>query len=362
MWLGCAGVVKGHHWAFRGYGARRDGKIAATLPIQVDAWSVSRRTVGSVGLITPFHSEVRHVEKQTLRSRPDRRTFLAGAGALGAAALVTGCSDSTTPFTNTPVTTPTLTFTDNDVLNFALNLEYLEAEFYLRAASGTGISAADGGTGTVNGGTAVPGFTPTQQAYANEIAQAELNHVRFLRAAITANSGTPVARPNLDFTNAFNGLAVLAGIGTTFNPFLNPTNYLLGAFVFEDVGVTAYKGAAPLLTSTTLLTAAAGILATEAYHAAELRVNILATAGATNDQTYINLANKIITARGTLGSGGETPLSLTSVVAADSNAIAYGRSTDQVLHIVYATPPGAGVKSGGFFPNGLNGSISTTTA
>jgi hypothetical protein len=58
----------------------------------------------------------------------------------------------------------------------------------------------------------------------------------------------------------------------------------------------------------------------------------------------------------------ETTLSTTSVVAADStNAIAFARTTDQVLHIVYGGASGAGVANGGFFPNGLNGTITSTT-
>ncbi|RXH55491.1 ferritin-like domain-containing protein [Granulicella sibirica] len=301
--------------------------------------------------------------EQLLHSGPSRRSFLAGAGALGAAAIVTGCnSDSGTAVSpTTPTTPPALDLPDNDVLNFALNLEYLEAEFYLRAATGSGISSADGGSGTVVGGTAVPGFTAAQAAYANEIAQAELNHVRFIRAAISGNSGTPVGRPNLDFTNSFNALATAAGIGPMFNPFLNPTNFLIGAFIFEDVGVTAYNGAAPLLSSNTLLTAAASIMAVEAYHAAELRSRIVATSIG-GDNTYLNYANQIIALRSTLGGGNETVLSQTSIVAANSNAIAYARNTSQVLHIVYGTGGGAGVSKGGFFPNGMNGVITTTAS
>ncbi len=51
-----------------------------------------------------------------------------------------------------------------------------------------------------------------------------------------------------------------------------------------------------------------------------------------------------------------------TIVAADDELDCFARTTDQVLHIVYAAPPGAGVKGGGFFPNGMNGNISVTTS
>ena len=288
-----------------------------------------------------------------------RRSFMAGAGALGAAALVTGCADSGT----ITVTPPAAGVTDNDILNFALNLEYLEAEFYLRAATGSGLSAADAGTGagTVTGGSQVSfAGSPVVQQYAVEIAQNELNHVRYLRNALGSNA---VSRPNIDFTAGFNGAAMAAGIGSTFNPFMDVPSFLVGSFVFEDVGVTAYTGAATLITSKTILSAAAGIQAVEAYHAAEIRTLIAggaAMAGA--PQAYLTAANQISALRGTLGGGNETKLSISSIVAADStNAIAFSRTTDQVLHIVYAA--GAGVQTkGGFFPNGLNGTIKATAS
>ncbi len=324
-----------------------------------------------------------------------RRSFMAGSGAVAAVTVIGGCGSSSTP-TPTPTPTPTATpvvLGDTDYLNFALNLEYLEAEFYLRAATGSGLSAADTGNATttvvVPTTTLVPGLTSAQHAYIYEIAQNELDHVRFLRSAL---GSVAVSRPNLDLMNSFNGAASAAGIGPTFNPFANYESFLVGAFVFEDVGVTAYHGAAGLLSTTTTgktyLAAAASILAVEAYHAAEIRTLLIGDSVATAtmtatlvtpNPTYVGYANMISKLRATLGGGNETQLTplppyaipfvptaympASSIVAADStNSIAFARTTDQVLHIVYAAPAGAGVTGGGFFPNGMNGNISVTAS
>jgi Ferritin-like domain/TAT (twin-arginine translocation) pathway signal sequence len=307
-----------------------------------------------------------------------RRTFLAGAGTAAAASVLAGCgsSSSSTTTTTTPVTPVTPAITDADILTFALNLEYLEAEYYLYASTGSGLSAADAGTGA--GTTIVPSTTriafatPYIQQYANEIAQDELNHVRFLRAALTAAGATVQPRPAIDLT-FFAGLATAAGISGTFNPFADENSFLVGAFVFEDVGVTAYSGAAPLITNkASYLSPAAGIQAVEAYHAAEIRTIIAANAAsstATSAQTAaLANANLVSALRGKISAASgnmlaaETTLSTSSIVAADStNAIAFARTTDQVLHIVYGGTAGVGVAKGGFFPAGLNGTIKSTT-
>ncbi|MGH9502669.1 MAG: ferritin-like domain-containing protein [Terriglobales bacterium] len=295
--------------------------------------------------------------KELFSAKHTRRSFVAGVGAVGATAMLASCGDSTTP----KPPTPKPGITDADILNFALNLEYLEAEFYLRAATGQGLSATDAGSGagSVTGGNTVTFPNATLQQYAFEIAQDELNHVRFLRQAL---GSAAVSRPAIDLSNSFNGLAMAAGIGSTFDPFADANSFLVGAFVFEDVGVTAYHGAAGLLTDKTNLGAAAGIMAVEAYHAAEIRTLIYGQSVANPSAPFLGYANKVSALRGMLGGGNETTISATTIVAADStNAIAFDRTTDQVLHIVYAAGPGV-VTKGGFFPNGLNGTISATAA
>lgn len=251
--------------------------------------------------------------------------------------------------------------TDTDILNFALNLEYLEAQFYTLAATGktidqvgvgiTGGSGAAGGAVTVKANAMVPFSTPLLQQFAAELALEEQNHVTFLRSALGTNA---VAMPNLDLQSSFNALASAAGLGATFDPFASEANFLLGAFIFEDVGVTAYLGAAGLISNKTYLDKAAGILAVEAYHAGSIRLRVF-QAGAAAQAA----ASKIAAARAMLDGTGNDDIGVgvsggaATLVDADSNAMAFARTTSQVLKIVY----GGGSGSGAFFPNGLNGNI-----
>ena len=105
------------------------------------------------------------------------------------------------------------------------------------------------------------------QAYAEEIAINELAHVKFLKTVLGDKAP---ACPQLDIGKAFADAAD-AALSTKLSPRWNPYSYdqtfLLGSFIFEDVGVTAYNGATPLFTSKVFTGAAASILAIEAYHA-----------------------------------------------------------------------------------------------
>lgn len=304
------------------------------------------------------------------RKAHSRRQFLAGLGITAGTAAVLGCGGYSSNPAN-PVTpggggyTPTVS--DTDVLNFALNLEYLEAEFYLRATTGQGLSAADSGTkpGATTGGAQVNFTDPAIKAYASEIAADELAHVRFLRQAL---GSAAVDKPAIDLTNSFNAAASAAGIGASFNPFADQNSFLLGAFIFEDVGVTAYNGAVKILlnnNNTTILSAAAAIHATEAYHAAEIRT-LLVYMDDGSSTGLLATAGKISALRGSASaaSGGlsaEVAPTSKTIVPCDSNSLAFPRTTDQVLDIVYLNASGSGAKSGGFYPNGLNGSITASS-
>lgn len=294
---------------------------------------------------TKLIQSVGEINKGVLSKRLPRREMLYNIGlattALTVGTIIGACSDD-----DSTAQQPNI---DPQILNFALNLEYLEAEYYLRAI-GQQLSNDDrgSGAGTVTGGSQVsfPSGSLIGQ-YAQEIAADELAHVRFLRSAL---GSAAVPSPDINFIAAFNALG--------FDPFANELNFLLGAFVFEDVGVTAYNGAAPLITDSNILAAAASILAVEAYHAGEIRV-VLFALGQDNPD-LITTANAISDARDGVDDDVDNDQPITdgsgnaNVVPVDANGLAFARTTDAVLNIVYLNPDG---NPGGFFPNGLNGGI-----
>jgi serine-rich repeat adhesion-like glycoprotein len=124
---------------------------------------------------------------------------------------------------------------DVEILNFALTLEYLEAKFYSEAKSRAKPS------GDLKG-------------LIDLIAQDEQQHVEALEGTIKKLGGKPVAEPKFDF--AYSGTS----------------GFLKLAQTFEDTGVSAYNGAAPMIKSKEVLTAAGSIVQVEARHAAAIRL------------------------------------------------------------------------------------------
>jgi len=326
-----------------------------------------------------------------------RRTMLLGGGALALAAFTSATGKAAIPAAPT----------DNDILNFALNLEYLEAQFYTLATEGTYAdlsalgSATTTGAGTAKGSAStsttvvtkanttsikgnviapVPFTNAAIAAYAFETALEERRHVNVLKTTL---GSLAVAQPTIDLLNSFYALgSLLSPSVPNFDPFANDLNFLLGAYIFEDVGVSAYHGAATLIADVkNVLPPAVGIHAVEAYHAGLVRSSIAAYDGgvvkipgetragasgltvqisnirATVDGTISGTPDDIgVTVKNVALNTASATFASSTTANADSNYIGWARSVRQVLNIVYAAP---GTPSkGAFFPNGLNGNIS----
>lgn len=121
---------------------------------------------------------------------------------------------------------------DVDIFNFALTLEYLEAEFYSRAVDAGVLSDAS---------------LPTVQ----NLADHEQQHVDAIVSTLESAGATPVEKPEFTFpADAFSSEASILNLAATFEP----------------VGVGAYYGAGPMISDPALLAAAGSIAGVEAEH------------------------------------------------------------------------------------------------
>ena len=305
------------------------------------------------------------------KRRDDRRAFFAaavGAAAIGAGALI---------FSN-PVSAQTLA--DSDVLNFLLNLEYLQANYYGYAVNGAGLGTSDTQSGAATptaGGAIIPGRQTSfpdayVAAYAKEMATVTLNQVRFLRTTL---STAAIAQPVIDLgntaTSAFSVLgqnAGLVGAGAVFDPFSSELNFLLGAFFLQDVVATAYQGAIALLGSKTFVEAAGGLMATHAHYAALVRTTLyqMSVANAAILTSVDGISNYRDSIDGGSdddqgireGASGNGPVA--NIAPVDSNANTFARPYGTVLNIMFLNR--SAVSTGGFFPSGINGTVTTSAA
>ena len=265
--------------------------------------------------------------------------------------------------------------TDPSVFNFALNLEYLEAEFYRRGLYGQGLPAELVGPnpGPVLGGRRVPFRTPWIQEMFAEITEDETAHVRFIRQAISTSPLVEINRPAIDLQTSFRMLGQQAGLGPDFDPFRDEESFLLAAFLFEDVGVTAYSGGADLLADDNAIEAAAGILAVEAYHAGAIRATIAEmgprmvaaadgisrarSAAESPNNRRPNRSGVITTQRKEQAiSAGEVFPGEVVIAPTDPQGRSFPRPPQDVLNIVFMNPD-ADARRGGFFPQGVQGVV-----
>ncbi len=279
--------------------------------------------------------EARLIAETRSATRLNRRRMLAGLGmAAGAAGTLglAGCTDTGAASIASPSTTPSVL----DVLNFALNLEYFEATLYSYLVTGSGLAAADMGTspGTVTGGAKVTFQYSAIGNIAANLMQEEVEHVQFLRAAITAQNATPVSMPTLNLQPA-------PAFAIT-----NDATFVSVARTIEAVGVSAYEGAAGYLTSVpSILTYAASIHDLEAQHEAALR------------QACIFFPSGTAVTSAAADSMDIPPTMSAIFNTSPTTGLNTVRTISQVLQIVYATPGVTGSTKGGFFPNGFNGNV-----
>lgn len=246
---------------------------------------------------------------------------------LAAGAFVTG----STMLRPAELAAQSASISDVDILNFALNLEYLEAEFYTVATTGRRIAElgigvdGSGRAGATTGGAAVS-LTGFYRVAAEHITLDEQQHVLFLRAAL---GSAAVAKPSINLE--------ALGLG-----FANQNEFLTLARAFEDVGVSAYGGAAPLIDSPANLGAAAQIALTEAQHAGVLRMLV----------AQADVAVPMVDGNDVPPLG--SPAGRLFQVQGDGRSTV--RTPSQVLAIIYASAV-SGTSSGGFFPDGFNGTV-----
>ena len=259
----------------------------------------------------------------------NRRGFLGAMLSAAAVAVAAGGTEAHAQSAIPPIT---------DVLNFALNLEYLEANFYTYVSTGVGLNAAQSGNGVIVQG--APGkltLDANTTAIAQQLAQDEINHIAGLKAAITALGGTPVSQPLINLS--------ANGAVTTQAQFLS------AARQFTALGGSAYVGSAQYLVSNpAVLTTAGQILGAEGHHAGAL--------------AYLCVINGI---NSPAIDAQDIPPSATNYFTVSAGtALSPARTAQQALGVVYrvssaaTTTPPAGITLGGFFPNGVNGNIKST--
>jgi len=163
--------------------------------------------------------------------RDTRAAFLKKAGLGGAAILGGGALMGALPSLASAATSAG----DVAILNYALTLEYLEAEFYKQAKQ----------NGVAKGHEKLTAFV-------NIVAGHEAAHVTALKNALGSKA---VAKPKFNFKDTVT----------------NQSKFIATATVLEDTGVAAYLGQAGNIKSKAVLAAAGSILPVEARHAAWIR-------------------------------------------------------------------------------------------
>lgn len=262
---------------------------------------------------------------------------------------------------------------DKDLIQVALNLEFLETEFFLNGALGRGLDSIEpemAAGGPPPTGASKANLDHTTYRIIEEFGYQEIGH---LRAIVTTVGG--FARPQIDlsrqnFANIFDQ-AVGYKLIPPFDPYSNTVNYLLASYVIPYVGLVGYVGTIPNLVNCTSRSLVAGLLGVESGQDAVIRTLLYERADQTvvpYTMTVAELTDRIsalrnrLAMRGNKDEGLRVPRRLgaenrtdSNILSANANSLSYSRTPPEILRIVYGT--GSENKPGGFFPNGGNGAV-----
>ncbi|KAK9089995.1 hypothetical protein Sjap_023172 [Stephania japonica] len=262
---------------------------------------------------------------------------------------------------------------ETDLIEFPLNLEYLEAEFFLWGALGYGLDKVAPNL-TMGGppplGVRKARLSPFICDIVAQFAFQEVGHLRAIKAAVP---GFP--RPLLDLSASSFAKVMDHAFGRPlippFDPYANDLTFLLASYLIPYVGLTGYVGTSPKLNSTSSKKLVAGLLAVESAQDAVIRALLYQRAlvrVAPYGVTVAEFSTRMSELRNKLGKAGMKDEGLIvpqamgaegkisgNVIAGNETSTAYERTPEEILRIVY----GGGNEHvpGGFFPNGADGKI-----
>ncbi|KAM6544976.1 hypothetical protein CsatB_025712 [Cannabis sativa] len=262
---------------------------------------------------------------------------------------------------------------DVDLLEFPLNLEFLETEFFLYGALGYGLDRV--APHLTKGGPPPVGATKANldNVTTDIITQFGFQEVGHLRAIQHTVKGFP--RPLLNLSSSvFAGVikdAFGREITPPFDPYRNSLNFLIASYLVPYVGLTGYVGTNPNLNKPTSRSLLAGLLGVESGQDAVIRALLYERKEMTVEPYNITVAEfteRISELRNRLGrtdvtdEGLVVPIDLGAegkvsgnVLSANQDSLSYGRTPAEILRIVYGN--GNEGVAGGFFPKGANGRI-----
>lgn len=295
--------------------------------------------------------------------------------------VASGATVAAIALTATPRLAQAQTTSDLDALNLVLNMEYLLAQFISAAtAEAVPIDRLTGGgvAGVpVRPGRALTFSDPLLRTVVAEMAADNRNHLLPIRTVIGALSAR---QPLIDISSGpvapFSVAMQRAGVvsaGAAFDPYSSEEYFLYALLLLKNVSVAAYRGITPTISNRVVVQNFTGLLAAEAIHLASVR-SFLYTRGASQQRLREN-ADKIAAFQNTLNAadvfqalspatrtvaGVSGSWRMANVVQAQSNGQTAGRSAAQTLNQLYLTAQPT--SAGGFFPEGVNGTIRTSAS